>query len=130
MLKNLIIWSFIIIILVTVFSNFGPHHAQSNQLSFSQFLEQVNQGSISSVVFEENKMSGIDKSNRHVYANVPLPTQTPPELVKDLLHKGIDISAKVPEQQSLLMRILINWFPMLLFIAVWIFFLRQMQGGG
>lgn len=127
MLKNLVIWSIIIVILASVFSNFGVRQEQNEQLSFSEFIQQVENNDIPSVTFEEGKILGTTKSNQQVYTIVP---DGPQDLVKEFIHKGVNVKGKLPEGQPLLMRILINWFPLLLFIAVWIFFLRQMQGGG
>ena len=127
MLKNLIIWSIIVIILASIFSNFGPKHEPMTQVSFSQFLDRADKNDISSVIFTEDELVGVTKSNQQIYTIIP---QGPQELVRDLLHKGIDVKGKLPESQPLLMRILINWFPLLLFIGIWLFFLRQMQGGG
>lgn len=127
MLKNLIIWSIIVIILASIFSNFGPKREPTTQVSFSQFLDRADKNDISSVVFTEGQIMGVTKSNQQIYTIIP---SGPQELVRDLLRKGIDVKGKLPESQPLLMRILINWFPLLLFIGIWLFFLRQMQGGG
>lgn len=127
MLKNLIIWSIIVIILASIFSNFGPKSQPMTQVSFSQFLDRADKNDISSAVFTEGQILGVTKSNQQIYTIIPA---GPQELVRDLLHKGIDVKGKLPESQPLLMRILINWFPLLLFIGIWLFFLRQMQGGG
>ncbi len=127
MLKNLIIWSVIVIILASIFSNFGPKTEPTTQVSFSQFLDRADKNDLSSVVFSEGQILGITKSNQQISTIVP---NGPQELVRELLRKGIDVKGKLPESQPLLMRILINWFPLLLFIGIWLFFLRQMQGGG
>ncbi len=127
MLKNLIIWSIIVVILASIFSNFGPRQEPSTQVSFSQFLDKADKDDLSSAVFTEGEIQGITKSNQAIYTIVPV---GPQDLVRDFLHKGIEVKGKLPETQPLLMRILINWFPLLLFVGIWIFFLRQMQGGG
>jgi cell division protease FtsH len=127
MLKNLIIWSIIVIILASVFSNFGPKREPTTQVSFSQFLDRADKSDISSAVFSEGQISAVTKSNQQIYTIIPT---GPQELVRELLRKGVDVKGKLPESQPLLMRIFINWFPLLLFIGIWIFFLRQMQGGG
>ncbi len=127
MLKNLIIWSIIVIILASVFSNFGPKREPTIQVSFSQFLDRADKNDISSAVFTEGQIIGVTKSNQQIYTIIP---SGPQELVRDLLRKGVEVKGKLPEGQPLLMRILINWFPLLLFVGIWFFFLRQMQGGG
>lgn len=127
MVKNLILWLVIVVVLVSLFSNFGPQRPQSTQLSYSQFLHQVDQGNISSVTIENRIITGVDQNNRTFNTYMPMED---PYLLPDLIKQNVVVKGKPPEQQGLLMHIFINWFPMLLFIAVWIFFLRQMQGGG
>jgi cell division protease FtsH len=127
MLKNLIIWSIIVIILASVFSNFGPKTEPTTQVSFTQFLDRADKNDLTSAVFTEGQIIGVTKSNQQIYTIVPT---GPQDLVRDLLRKGVDVKGKLPESQPLLMRIFINWFPLLLFIGIWIFFMRQMQGGG
>jgi cell division protease FtsH len=126
MFKNLIIWLTIVIVLVFVFSSFGPRHNAASGLSYSQFLSQVKSGDISSVTIEDRNITGTTRNNQAFTTYMPL---TDNNLLPYLIKQNVDVTGKPPEQQGLLMSILINWFPMLLFIAVWIFFFRQMQGG-
>ncbi len=127
MVKNLFLWLIIAIVLISVFSNFGPRQAAQEKLSYSQFVQMVNQGGVRSVTIEDQTIRGISQNNKRFVTYMPLPDQY---LLPDLIKKGVSVQGKAPQQQSLLMRIFINWFPMLLLIAVWIFFMRQMQGGG
>jgi cell division protease FtsH len=127
MVKNLLLWLIIAVILISVFSNFGPRREVAEKYSYSQFLQAVNQSQVKSVIIDDRNIQGILKDNRNFATYMPMDDHT---LLSDLVKKGVDIKGKAPDQQGLLMRIFINWFPMLLLIAVWIFFMRQMQGGG
>ncbi len=124
--KNILLWVVIAIVLMSVFNNFGSQHTQGNQLEYSQFIQDVKQGRVKQVLIEGRSIYGyFDNSERFI-------TYAPddPGLIGDLLASGVVVSAKPPEKQSLLTQIFISWFPMLLLIGVWIFFMRQMQGGG
>jgi cell division protease FtsH len=125
--KNLILWIVIAIVLVSVFNNFGPRPSSAKQIEYSQFLSDVKQGTVQKVVVEGRTIHGITHSGERFTTYSP---GDDPGMISDLLAAGVVIDAKPPEQQSVLMQIFISWFPMLLLIAVWIFFMRQMQGGG
>lgn len=127
MLKNLFIWVIIVVVLVSLFSNFGPHQPGTQALSYSQFLKDVDQGNIAAVTIEERTISGFTQNNQPFTTYIPLDDRY---LLPDLIKKNVDVTGKPKEQPGFLMHIFVNWFPMLLFIGVWIFFLRQMQGGG
>ncbi len=126
MAKNIILWVVIAVVLMSVFNNFGPPQAPSQQLTYSEFLSDVRKGNVSRVVIEGRTIQG-ERSGGDKFI-----TYSPGDdgLVADLINNGVEISARPREQQSLLMQIFISWFPMLLLIGVWIFFMRQMQGGG
>ncbi|MCR9192463.1 MAG: ATP-dependent zinc metalloprotease FtsH [Gammaproteobacteria bacterium] len=128
MIKNLFLWLVIAVVLVSVFSNFGPNHAAADQLPYSQFLTEVTQGTIHSVAIEDNKViSGVTKNNRRFVTYMPIPD---PALLGQLLKANVTVSGQEKQQESFLLHLFVNWFPMLLLIAVWVFFMRQMQGGG
>jgi cell division protease FtsH len=128
MAKNLFLWLIIAIVLVSVFSNFGPRHAATEKVSYSQFLTEVGQGMVSSVTIEGDKVvKGVTKNNRRFVTYMPMKDDA---LLGELLKNKVDVSGEEKQQQSLLLHLFINWFPMLLLIGVWIFFMRQMQGGG
>lgn len=126
MTKNLLLWVIIGVILVTVFSSLGPRQSQGQKLSYSQFLQSVDKGDVSSVTIENQNISGMTRDGTTFSTFLPMRDDY---LLNGLIKKGINVSGKEPEQQSLLMHIFINWFPMLLLIGVWLFFMRQMQGG-
>ncbi|MBB72767.1 MAG: ATP-dependent zinc metalloprotease FtsH [Legionellales bacterium] len=127
MVKNLFLWLIIVVILVSVFSNFGPHHKQDNAYSYTQFLTEVSKDNVSAITIENQTIRGTTKDNKAFSTYIPMSDQ---DLLPYLIKQGVNVTGKPPEQQSFLVHLFINWFPMLLFIAVWIFFLRQMQGGG
>ena len=124
--KNLLLWIVIAIVLVSVFNNFSPPRASAKNIEYSEFVRSVKDGQVAKVLIEGRSIHGRTTSNENFTTYSP----GDPKLVDDLLNHGVIIEAKPPEQQGLLMQVFISWFPMLLLIAVWIFFMRQMQGGG
>lgn len=127
MVKNLILWLIIAVILIMVFSNFGPEHPEMKNVTYSEFLQSVDKGDIASVNIEDHNVYATTHQNTKVSTYIPIEDQT---LLGDLLKKGVEVKGSPPEQKGLLMQIFINWFPILLLIGVWLFFMRQMQGGG
>ena len=126
MAKNLILWVVIAIVLMSVFNSFGPPQIATKQVAYSDFIEQVRQGQVSEVTIEGRTIQGKRLGGEEFLTYSPGDNG----LVDELLDKGVLIKARPQPQQSLLMQMFISWFPMLLLIAVWIFFMRQMQGGG
>ncbi len=128
MVKNLFLWLIIAIVLVSVFSNFGPRNSVAEKVSYSQFLKEVDQGMVNSVTIEDNKIiKGITKNNKRFVTYMPMQDNA---LLGELLKGKVDVSGQEKQQESFLLHLFINWFPMLLLIGVWVFFMRQMQGGG
>src|SRR3569833_2120191 len=111
---------------MTVFNQFGAQRTSQSQMPYSQFIEEVRQQQISKVVIEGNVLKGERSDGQRFTSYAP----SDPWLVSDLLKNGVSVEAKPEEQPSFLMSLFISWFPMLLLIGVWIFFMRQMQGGG
>ena len=125
--KNLVIWLVIAMVLMAVFNNFAPQSSRTGQeIDYSVFLDEVERGAIDQVTISGETIY-ITGRNGEKYV-----TYSPgdPGLVNDLLKADIAIKAQKEEGPSLLMQIFISWFPLLLLIGVWIFFMRQMQGGG
>ena len=123
--KNIVLWVVIAIVLMSVFNNFGPSGTPTQTVDYSDFIHEVQQGRVQRVEIEDHIVEGtrLDGSN--------FITHTPPDdpkMLDDLLSNNVVVKVKSPGQQSLLMQIFISWFPMLLLIGVWIFFMRQMQG--
>lgn len=128
MVKNLFLWLIIAIVLVSVFSNFGPRNTVAEKVSYSQFLKEVEQGMVNSVTIEDSKIiKGMTKNNKRFVTYMPIQDNA---LLGELLKGKVDVSGQEKQQESFLLHLFINWFPMLLLIGVWIFFMRQMQGGG
>lgn len=127
MAKNLILWVIIALVLMMVFNNFGPRQAATEQIAYSQFISDVKSGRVKSVVIEENNIHG-KMDDGATFSTYSPETDNAP-LIGVLLLNDVVIEARAPEQHGLLTQIFISWFPMLLLIGVWIFFMRQMQGG-
>ena len=124
--RNIAIWVVIGLVLMTVFNQFNNKQNPQNAVEYSQFIEEVKDGKISKVVMEGRTLKATTTDGKKVTSYAP------PDLwlVSDLLKSGVKIEAKPEEEPSMLMNIFVSWFPMLLLIGVWIFFMRQMQGGG
>ena len=125
MAKNLILWVIIAIVLMSVFNNFTSTQTGPRAMAYSDFIEQVTQGKVKEVTINGREIQGISESGQH------FTTYSPGDdgLVGDLLNNNVEINAGPPEKPSILMQILINWFPLFILIGLWIFFMRQMQGG-
>ncbi|MEW6119652.1 MAG: ATP-dependent zinc metalloprotease FtsH [Pseudomonadota bacterium] len=124
--KNIAIWLIIAVVLMTVFNQFGAQRTAQSQMPYSQFIEEVRSQQITKVTIEGNVLKGERADGQRFTSYAP----SDPWMVSDLLKNGVQIDAKPEEQPSFLMSLFISWFPMLLLIGVWIFFMRQMQGGG
>lgn len=127
MLKNLVLWLVIALVLMSVFSNFGPPPKQVTKLAYSQFLDKVRTGDVKQVTIEDRNISGTTQNDKQFITFIPTLSES---VVNSLVDNGVVVRGKPPEQPSLLMNIFVSWFPIILFIGVWIFFMRQMQGGG
>jgi cell division protease FtsH len=124
--KNLVIWMVIGLVLMTVFNQFNTRQQTQAAMDYSQFYEEVKAGHIAEVVIEGRSLKAKTTDGKMVTSYSPGDIW----LISDLLKYGVKIKAKPEEEPSLLMNIFVSWFPMLLLIGVWIFFMRQMQGGG
>ena len=128
MLKNMLVWIVIAVVIMSVFNNFIPQKEASSNLSYSEFITQVRDSQIESVLIEaDGKTISGNYKNGTNFVTYGL---NDPKLVDDLLANNVEILTEPPAQPSLFLQILIQWFPMLLLIGVWLFFMRQMQGGG
>ena len=125
--KNLVLWLVIAMVLMAVFNNFTPKDNRTDvELDYSEFLHDVKQGGVEQVTIDGSAIHGRTRSGQRFVTYSP----GDPGLVNDLLEAGVIIKAQQKESTSLLMQIFISWFPLLLLIGVWVFFMRQMQGGG
>ena len=128
MVKNILLWVVIAVVLMSVFNSFGPKVAPSAQMSYSQFLQDAKEGRIAQVVIDGRAIQGRTSGGERFTTYSPETDNS--AMIGDLLNHGVEIEGQPPEKQGLLMQIFISWFPMLLLIGIWVFFLRQMQGGG
>ncbi len=126
MLKNLVIWLVIGLVLMTVFNQFNTRQTAQAPMEYSEFIGEVKAGRISKVTIEGRQLKATTNEGTRVTSYSPGDIW----LVSDLLKYGVKIEAKPEDEPSLLMNIFVSWVPMLLLIGVWIFFMRQMQGGG
>lgn len=127
MLKNLFLWLIIAVILISVFNNLQPSQGTGERLTYTEFLQQVKQGNVNSVNIQNRILTGQLQNNKSFVSYMPIED---PYLLPELVKRNVDVKGEPPQQESLLMHIFVNWFPMLLLIAVWIFFMRQMGGAG
>jgi cell division protease FtsH len=128
-IRTIMVWLVIGVILTMVFMQVGNRQSNANILDYSAFMEEARQGHIGKVKLDSSrtlKATSRDGKNYTVYT----PGIQDPWMVGDLMKFGVSVEAKPEEEPSLLMNIFVSWFPMLLLIGVWIFFMRQMQGGG
>ncbi|WP_159879466.1 ATP-dependent zinc metalloprotease FtsH [Aquitalea denitrificans] len=129
--KNIAIWVIIGLVLMTVFNQFNKRQDAQNQIEYSQFISDVESGKVQSLSIEGHPLRGQWLKGKRTDGSA-FATYAPydPQLVEDLIKNNVRFSAKPEEEPSMLMSIFISWFPMLLLIGVWVFFMRQMQGGG
>ncbi|UUO25370.1 ATP-dependent zinc metalloprotease FtsH [Colwellia sp. M166] len=129
MAKNLILWLVIAVVLMSVFQSFTPGSGNEQQVDYTQFIQDVRQGQIREVDVDRNGViNGIKRSGENFVTVIPGGYDR--DLINDLVKQGVNASGELPEEPSFLMTIFVSWFPMILLIGVWIFFMRQMQGGG
>ncbi|WP_050771198.1 ATP-dependent zinc metalloprotease FtsH [Limnobacter sp. MED105] len=120
------VWLVVALVLFTVFKQFEGQQTRSNEMTYSEFMQDAQNGRIKSVIVEGRTVRALttDDRERVVYSPGDI------WMVGDLLKYGVQVRAKPEEEPSLLMSLFVSWFPMILLIGVWIFFMRQMQGGG
>ena len=111
---------------MTVFNQFSAKNPGDGQIVYSQFMDDVKQGRVAKVTIDGRVLRAVTNEGKRFNTYAP----SDPWLVSDLLKYNVTIEAKADEEPSLLMNIFVSWFPMLLLIGVWVFFMRQMQGGG
>ena len=127
--KNLAMWAIIVFLtmgLYNLFKNPQNTSSQNNNITFSKFLEEVDNGRVVQVNIQGNSIKGVFSNGKNFNTYSP----NDPNLIEKLTEKGVSISASpIDEKMPSLLGVLLSWFPMLLLIGVWIFFMRQMQGG-
>jgi cell division protease FtsH len=128
--RNLAIWVVIGLLLMALFNLFqNPGQGRrGNEISYSEFLAGVESGNVSEVTIAKHRISGAYRDKSSTFTTI---APEDPNLVERLSKKGVKITARPPEEDvPSILGVLVNWFPMLLLIGVWIFFMRQMQSGG
>ncbi len=126
--KNIILWIVIAVVLLTVFQSFGTGGRQAEPLAYSDFLRMVETGQVQQVLFEGDMIKGVGATGERFVTYSPETDNT--ALIGELRKSGVQIRAAAPKSQNILVSLFINSFPVLLLIAVWVYFMRQMQGGG
>ena len=124
--KNLALWLVITLMMVMLYNLFSKQHLAETSISYTDFLAMVNDERVSDVVIQGQELFVTD-TNRNRF-KVYAPNDT--DLIKTLRDKRVSISAKPPSENPWYMSVLVSWFPMIVLIGVWIFFMRQMQAGG
>tara|TARA_B100000929_G_C15509305_1_gene419793 strand:+ start:3308 stop:5233 length:1926 start_codon:yes stop_codon:yes gene_type:complete len=127
MMKNLILWVVIALVMMTVFKNFS-NPAMSGEITYSQFISDVKTGRVGSVNIEGSSITGnrTDASRFNTYS----PETNNDALIGTLLENNVEIKGMEPNKNSFWAHALISWFPIILLLGIWIYFMRQMQGGG
>ena len=125
--KNFIILAGVSILMVVLFSMASQQTGPKNQWSYSDFISQVESGNITSVKIKGQKIEGITTNNANFLTYSPRQDE---KLVTLLIEKGVSVNVEPPEEGSWLGSFMLSWLPVLVLIAVWLFFMRQMQGGG
>ena len=126
MFKNMAVWLVIGLVLMTLFNQFNGRQTPEASMEYSEFMGEVSRGNITKVVIEGRVLKATTIDNKKVTSYAPADLW----MISDLLKNNVQVEAKPEEEQSFLMSIFVSWFPMLLLIGVWVFFMRQMQGGG
>ncbi|MBU4523893.1 MAG: ATP-dependent zinc metalloprotease FtsH [Desulfomicrobium sp.] len=124
--KNLVLWAGICMVMIVLFNMFNQPPVSPNDLNYTQFLAKVRQGEVVSVKIQGSRISGVLANDQRFTSYAP----DDPTLVDTLVKSNVQVKAEPQEDAPWYMTVLISWFPMLLLIGVWIFFMRQMQGGG
>jgi len=124
--KNLFIWITIALMMVVLFNLFNQAPQPQHKLSYSEFITKVNSGEILSVKIQGQKITGSMGADKRFATFAP----EDPTLVATLIKNKVEVTAEPQEEAPWYMTLLVSWFPMLLLIGVWVFFMRQMQGGG
>ncbi len=125
--KNLSLWLVIGLVVVFLFNLFNKPQTNVQEITYSDFLNYVEQGKVAKVTIQNEKVDGVFENQQKFRTAVPYQDK---DLIPELKKKGVIIQVKPVEETPWYLTLLISWFPMLLLIGVWIFFMRQMQTGG
>ena len=125
--RNVIIWLVIAAVLFAIFNTLGTHTNAQEPYTYSHFITAVKDGNVSDVLIQGQTITGKTSDGKQFVTYMPLSDQ---HLIGELINKGVNVRGAPPKQPSFLLHFLLSWGPFLLLIAVWVFFMRQMQGGG
>jgi len=125
--KNVLLWTVIAIVIFAAVSNFSGKTGAPDEIAYSTFLEQVDSGGVSQVTFKGNMISGMRANGQPFLTYNPETDNS--ALIGTLQKNKVTFSAAAPEHQSLLWQLFVSSFPILLLVGVWVYFMRQMQGG-
>ncbi|MDX8392506.1 MAG: ATP-dependent zinc metalloprotease FtsH [Mariprofundaceae bacterium] len=128
--KNLLLWLVIGVTMVSLFNMFNPPKSPGEGMSYSAFIEKVDGGMVETAKIKDHEVSGQYRNLQGDLRTYEVTTPDDPGLTQRLLDQHVEVDVSKPEEVPFLLSVLISWFPMLLLIAVWVFFMRQMQGGG
>ncbi|MBT7443994.1 MAG: ATP-dependent zinc metalloprotease FtsH [Methylococcales bacterium] len=127
--KNIVLWVVILFVLMFVFKNFSTVGHGSNEVPYSEFVQKVEDNRVSKVVIRGNNIDGeLGRGGQGGRVHTYNPGDQ--QLIDTLLKNDVEVSAAPPEKPGFLMTLLINWFPLIVLVGLWFFFLRQVQGGG
>ncbi len=124
--KNLALWLVITLMMIMLYNLFNQQHTAETNVSYSEFLAMVDNGRVSEVVIQDQELLVTDADGKRL--NIYAPEDA--DLVRILRDRGVTIKAKPPAESPWFISVLVSWFPMIVLIGVWIFFMRQMQSGG
>ncbi len=124
--KNLVLWAAICMVMIVLFNVFNQQPTTTNDLNYTEFLSKVRQNEVVSVKIQGSRITGVLVNDQRFSSYAP----DDPTLVDTLVKSNVQVKAEPQEEAPWYMTVLISWFPVLLLIGVWIFFMRQMQGGG
>ena len=128
--KNLLLWLIIGITMVSLFNMFNPPLKPGEGMTYSAFVEKVDAGMVDTARIKEHEVSGQYRNLQGELRTYQVTIPDDPGLTQRLINQHVEVDVAKPEEVPFLLSVLISWFPMLLLIAVWVFFMRQMQGGG
>ena len=129
MAKNLILWVIIALVLLTVFKNFDGMQSSTQKVAYSEFISMVENRQVGKVVIDGYTITGTLNNSERFETNLP-PAVPDNKLMDDLLRGNVQVDSKPIEKQSIWTQLLVASFPILVILAVFMFFMRQMQGGG
>ncbi len=125
--KNLLLWTLIITVLLSLFGSFNPETERANYLNYTQFRKKVDQGEVETAEFNGQNINGQLSNGENFNTYMPMEDTS---ILNTLYDKDVSVNGRAPEQQSFLLLLFVQWTPFIVLIALWLWVMRQMQGGG